>query len=72
MELELQICLWLGTASIKEVAEMFDLSWDEVAGIQERAVNRVLARRSILISRSIVALQCSGKSGELSINETTG
>lgn len=53
MELELQICLWLGTTSIKEVAEMFDLSWDEVAGIQERAVNRALARRCTSEAKNI-------------------
>jgi transposase len=45
MELESQICLWLKTTSIKEVGSMFGLSWDEVAGIQERAVARGLARR---------------------------
>ena len=36
---------WLKQASIKGVAELLHLSWDEVAGIQERAVNRGLARR---------------------------
>ena len=45
MELERQVCLWLKTTSISEVGFMFDLSWDEVAGIQERAVNRGLVRR---------------------------
>ena len=36
---------WLKQASIKGVAELLHLSWDEVAGIQERAVNRGLSRR---------------------------
>ena len=45
LELERHVCLWLRTASIKEVAFMFDLSWDSVAGIQERAVRRGMANR---------------------------
>jgi transposase len=36
---------WLSEASISGVAELLRLSWDEVAGIQERAVNRGLAVR---------------------------
>src|SRR5208337_753434 len=36
---------WLKEASISAVAEMLGLSWDEVAGIQQRAVKRGLARR---------------------------
>lgn len=36
---------WLKEASIKGVAGLLRLSWDEVAGIQERAVTRGLARR---------------------------
>jgi transposase len=38
---------WLHHASIQAVAEMLDLTWDEVAGIQERAVRRGLARRKL-------------------------
>jgi len=33
---------WLKETSISGVAELLGLSWDEVAGIQERAVNRGL------------------------------
>jgi transposase len=36
---------WLKEASITAVAGMLKLSWDEAAGIQERAVKRGLARR---------------------------
>lgn len=44
-ELERHVCRWLKTASISEVGSMFDLSWDQIAGIQERAVRRGLAKR---------------------------
>jgi len=36
---------WLKEASISAVAELLGLSWDEAAGIQQRAVKRGLARR---------------------------
>ena len=36
---------WLKEASMLAVAKQMGLSWDEVAGIQERAVKRGLARR---------------------------
>ena len=36
---------WLKEASISAVAGMLGLSWDEAAGIQQRAVKRGLARR---------------------------
>jgi len=36
---------WLKETSISGVAELLGLGWDEVAGIQERAVERGLARR---------------------------
>jgi len=36
---------WLAEASISAVAGMLGLSWDEVDGIQQRAVKRGLARR---------------------------
>lgn len=36
---------WLKEASISAVAELMHLSWDEAAGIQERAVKRGLAHR---------------------------
>lgn len=36
---------WLGAASQKAVGEQLGLSWDEIHGIMERAVERGLARR---------------------------
>jgi transposase len=36
---------WLTEASISAVAELLGISWDEAAGIQQRAVKRGLARR---------------------------
>ena len=36
---------WLKAASQKAVAELLDLSWDEIHGIMERAVKRGLKRR---------------------------
>lgn len=36
---------WLKAASQKAVAELLDLSWDEIHGIMERAVERGLKRR---------------------------
>jgi len=36
---------WLRAASQKAVAKVLDLSWDEVHGVMERAVERGLARR---------------------------
>jgi len=38
---------WLREASILAVARRMKLSWDEVAGIQDRAVKRGLARRQL-------------------------
>jgi transposase len=53
LELEKAVCLWLKTVPISEVGFMFDLSWDEVAGIQGRAVDRGLARRKRIKPRHI-------------------
>lgn len=39
---------WLHEANISAVARRLKLTWDEVAGIQERAVKRGLARRPVL------------------------
>jgi len=39
------VIAWLGEASQSAVAEQFGLSWDEVHGIMDRAVQRGLARR---------------------------
>lgn len=38
---------WLKETSIAAVARLLDLSWDEVAGVQQRAVKRGLARRQL-------------------------
>jgi len=43
--LEALVIGWLKEASISAVAELLGLSWDEAAGIQQRAVKRGLARR---------------------------
>jgi len=53
LELERHVCQWLRSASISEVGFMFDLSWDEVAGIQERAVRRGLSRRKKVQPKNI-------------------
>jgi len=42
---ERAIIIWLKNSPISTVAENFNLSWDEVNGIMERAVKRGLARR---------------------------
>ncbi len=44
---------WLQHASIKAVAELLDMSWDQVAGIMERAVNRGLARRELSVPKVV-------------------
>lgn len=53
LELERHVCMWLREASILAVASMFDLSWDAVAGIQERAVKRGMAKRKTASPRNI-------------------
>jgi transposase len=53
LELERHVCMWLRDASISAVADMFGLSWDTVAGIQERAVNRGLAKRKTATPENI-------------------
>jgi len=42
---EMAIIVWLQNSPISTVAENFNLSWDEVDGIMQRAVKRGLARR---------------------------
>jgi transposase len=42
---EALVISWLKESSISGVAELLKLSWDEVSGIQERAVKRGLERR---------------------------
>jgi transposase len=44
---EAMVIAWLGEASIKAVAELVGLSWDQVDGIQQRAIERGLARRKV-------------------------
>jgi len=44
---------WLHEASFAAVARQLRLSWDQVAGIQDRAVKRGLARRSLTSPRFI-------------------
>jgi transposase len=53
IELERQVCMWLKETSITAVSDMFDLSWDSVAGIQERAVRRGMAKRKAAKPRHI-------------------
>jgi transposase len=52
-ELERQVCMWLKEASITAVSEMFDLSWDVIAGIQDRAVRRGMATRKASTPKNI-------------------
>lgn len=52
-ELERQVCMWLQEASIAAVADMFYLSWDEVSGIQGRAVKRGMAKRAKVKPKNI-------------------
>src|SRR5215469_10302805 len=42
---EMAIIVWLQDSPISTVAENFNLSWDEVDGIMQRAVKRGLSRR---------------------------
>jgi len=42
---EMAVLVWLRSSPISDVAENFDMSWDEVDGILQRAVKRGLARR---------------------------
>lgn len=44
---------WLHEASFAAVARQLRLSWDQVSGIQDRAVRRGLARRSLMSPRCI-------------------
>lgn len=53
IELERQVCMWLKEASITAVSDMFDMSWDAVARVQERAVHRGMAKRKATKPRNI-------------------
>jgi len=50
---ELLVIDWLQEASVRAVARRLRLSWDEVAGIQRRAVRRGLARREVRSPKEI-------------------
>ena len=47
------VITYLGEASFSAVARLLGLSWDEVAGIQKRAVDRGLSRRRLAPPREI-------------------
>ena len=42
---EAMVIAWLGEAPISAVAELVGLTWDQVDGIQQRAIERGLTRR---------------------------
>lgn len=46
LEFETLVLLWLKDDPISTVARNFDLSWDQIAGIMDRAVKRGLRRRN--------------------------
>jgi transposase len=50
---EALVISWLHEASFAGVARQLRLSWDQVSGIQDRAVRRGLARRSLMSPRCI-------------------
>lgn len=50
---EARVIAWLQEASINAVAKLFGLSWNSVAGIQERAIRRGLKRRSFELGRAL-------------------
>lgn len=54
---------WLQEASLTAVARQLDLSWDEVDGIQARAVARGLARRKLEPARRIGVDETSFQKG---------
>jgi len=50
---EAMVIAWLGEATISAVADLVGLSWEEVDGIQQRAITRGLARRQPAMARNI-------------------
>jgi transposase len=50
---ERAIIVWLQDCPISSVADNFNLSWDEVDGIMQRAVNRGLARRELQTVKNV-------------------
>ncbi len=47
---------WLKEASISAVARLLDLSWDQVSGVRERAVQRGLARRGAVPASRVLGV----------------
>ena len=60
---ERAIIIWLQNSPISTVAENFNLSWDEVSGIMERAVNRGLERRKEIKVNNIGIDETSNRKG---------
>ncbi len=50
---EAMVIDWLKVASFSAVARQCRLSWDQVAGIQERAVRRGLSRRPLAAAQAV-------------------
>jgi len=61
---ETAIIVWLQDSPISAVAENFNLSWDEVDGIMQRAVKRGLARRERLELGNIGIDETSYRKGQ--------
>jgi transposase len=53
LEFEQAVIVWLKVACISSVAEYFTISWDQIDGIQNRAVKRGLARRRTIETKHI-------------------
>ena len=53
MRFEAQVIDWLQEAITAAVAEQMELSWDEVDGIMQRAVQRGLERREVQVPERI-------------------
>jgi transposase len=62
---------WLKEANFSAVARQLSLSWDQVAGIQERAVRRGLARREKQRPRCIGVHETSSTSHNISAEPWT-
>jgi transposase len=58
---EAMVISWLAEACTSAVARQMDLSWDEVDGIMQRAVNRGLARRKRIPPKAIAVDETSFK-----------
>ena len=60
---EMAIIVWLQDSPISAVAENFKLSWDEVDGIMQKAVQRGLTRRKMQTVRNIGIDETSHQKG---------